>query len=118
MFVVVGLVFSQDPQEVPLIPDQGAVEQFASASADPPLHDRVRSGGLYRALENADVRGIEDLVEDSGELGVAVTDQELDRLKLAVLSGSKSRPIPVTWGDGRGMAVGHDDQPCPFACSI
>jgi hypothetical protein len=29
------------------------------------------------------------------------------------LSGSKSRPIPVTWGDGRGMAVGHDDQPCP-----
>lgn len=35
MFVVVGLVFSQDPQEVPLIPDQGAVEQFASASADP-----------------------------------------------------------------------------------
>jgi hypothetical protein len=24
----------------------------------------------------------------------------------------------VTWGDGRGMAVGHDDQPCPFACSI
>jgi hypothetical protein len=34
------------------------------------------------------------------------------------LSGSKSRPIPVTWGDGRGMAVGHDDQPCPFACSI
>jgi hypothetical protein len=35
-----------------------------------------------------------------------------------ILSGSKSRPIPVTWGDGRGMVAGHDDQPCPFACSI
>ena len=29
----------------------------------------------------------------------------------------KSRPIPVTWGDGRGRAVGHDDHLCPFACS-
>ena len=33
------------------------------------------------------------------------------------LPGSKSRPSPVTWGDERSMAVGHDDQPCPFACS-
>jgi hypothetical protein len=35
------------------------------------------------------------------------------------LSGSKSRPSPVTWGDGRAAAtaVRHDDQPCSFACS-
>ena len=35
----------------------------------------------------------------------------------AALSGSKSRPTSVTWDDGRGMAVGHDNHPCPFACS-
>jgi hypothetical protein len=33
------------------------------------------------------------------------------------LSGSKSRPAPGTWDEGRGMAVGHDDHSCPFACS-
>ena len=33
------------------------------------------------------------------------------------LSGCKSRPNPVTWGDGQGMAVRHDDRPCPFGCS-
>jgi hypothetical protein len=35
------------------------------------------------------------------------------------LSGSKSRPSPVNWGDGRAgaTAVRHDDQQCSFACS-
>ena len=84
MLVVVGLVLTQHPQEMPLIPDQGAAGQLPPASADPPLHDRVRPGCLHRARENADVRGMQDLAEGSGELGVAVTDQELDRLKLAV----------------------------------
>ena len=41
VFVVVVLVLSQRPQETSLIPDQGAAGQFPSASADPPLHDRV-----------------------------------------------------------------------------
>jgi hypothetical protein len=35
MLVVVDLVVPQHPLEMPVIPDQGAVEQFASASADP-----------------------------------------------------------------------------------
>jgi putative transposase len=34
------------------------------------------------------------------------------------LSGAKSLPIPVAWGDRRGVAVGHDDQPCLSVCSI
>jgi len=38
---LVDLVLSQRSQKMSLIPDQGAVEQYASASADPPLHDRV-----------------------------------------------------------------------------
>src|SRR5436190_12107208 len=71
-------------QEMSLIPDQGAVEQFPAASADPPLHDRVRSGSLHRTVESADVHGVQNLIEGSGELGVAVADQELDRRGLAV----------------------------------
>ena len=35
VLVVVGLVVSQHPQEMALIPDQGAVEQLPPASADP-----------------------------------------------------------------------------------
>jgi hypothetical protein len=27
--------------QMPLVPDQGAVEQFAAAGSDPPFHDRV-----------------------------------------------------------------------------
>ena len=47
-FVVVGLVLSQPQQEMSVIPDQGALEQFESASADPPLRDRV---GRRRRLQ-------------------------------------------------------------------
>jgi hypothetical protein len=39
--VVVALEDRQDPAEVGEVPDQGAVQKLAAASADPPLHDRV-----------------------------------------------------------------------------
>jgi hypothetical protein len=47
----------------------------------------------------------EDTLHDGGDLVIGW------------LSGSKTRPIPVTWGDRRGMAMGHDDQRCLLACS-
>jgi hypothetical protein len=96
VLVVVGLVLSHHPQEMSLIPDEGAVEQFPTAPADPPLYDRVRAGSLHRALENADSRGMEDRVEGCGELGVAVTDQELDRFGLPSRSISRLRACWVT----------------------
>ena len=43
VLVVVPLVFGEDPSEVGNVPDQGAVEQFPTARADPPLHDRVHA---------------------------------------------------------------------------
>src|SRR5258708_31420224 len=42
--VVVTLAGRQDPAEVGQVPDEGAVEKLAAASADPPLHDRVHAG--------------------------------------------------------------------------
>jgi hypothetical protein len=35
------LVLPQHGHQVPLIPDQGPVQQLAAAAADPPLHDRI-----------------------------------------------------------------------------
>jgi len=37
----VGLVLAQDPRQMALIPDEGAVEEFAAASPDPAFGDRV-----------------------------------------------------------------------------
>lgn len=44
-----GLVLSQHVREMSLVPVESAVQEFSAASADPPLHDRVRAGSLHRA---------------------------------------------------------------------
>ena len=41
MVIVVGLVLAQDLSQVGLVPDEGAVQEFAAASADPAFDDRV-----------------------------------------------------------------------------
>jgi hypothetical protein len=45
VLIVVGLVLAQDPPQMGLVPDKGAVQDFASASPDPAFGDRV---GPYR----------------------------------------------------------------------
>jgi hypothetical protein len=79
VLVVVGLVFTKDPEQMPLVPDQRLVEEFASAAADPAFHDRVRAGCLDGAAQDPDAGAGEHRVEGGGELGVAVAEQELDR---------------------------------------
>jgi hypothetical protein len=41
VLIMVDLVLAQDPPEMVLIPDQGAVEKLAPASADPAFGYRV-----------------------------------------------------------------------------
>src|ERR1019366_6840591 len=41
VLVVVSLVVAQDPPQMVLVPDQGAVRELAGASADPAFGDRV-----------------------------------------------------------------------------
>ena len=74
--VVVCLVLAEDRQEVALIPDQRAVEQFPAAATDPALRDRVRAGRLDWAAQDPDPGTGEHRVEGSGELTVSVAEQE------------------------------------------
>jgi hypothetical protein len=53
---------------------------FAAQGADPALRDRVRPASLRRRLDDADPVSVEDAVEGSGELGVAIADQEPELL--------------------------------------
>src|SRR5260370_30076078 len=39
--VVKVFVLPQHYHQVPLVPDQGSVQQLTSAAADPPLYDRI-----------------------------------------------------------------------------
>ena len=41
VLIVVGPVLAQDSPQMGLVPDEGAVQEFASASADPAFGDRV-----------------------------------------------------------------------------
>ena len=43
MSVKEGLELAQGVPQMALVPDEGAVQQFASAGLDPTLHDRVHS---------------------------------------------------------------------------
>jgi len=47
VLIVMGLVLAQDPPQMVLIPDQGAVEKLAPASADQAFGDGV---GPHRQL--------------------------------------------------------------------
>src|ERR1035438_2921610 len=42
VLIVVGRVLAQDPPQMALIPDQGAVQKLAAASPDPAFGDRVQ----------------------------------------------------------------------------
>jgi hypothetical protein len=70
-------VFAQDGHQVAPVPDQGPVQQLASAAADPAFHDRVHSRRLNRGADHPDASGLEDGVECGGEAGVPVMQDEL-----------------------------------------
>ena len=75
--VVEVLVLAQDGHQVPLIPDQGPVEQLSAAAADPAFHDRVHPRRLDRRADHLDASGLEHCVERGGEAGVPVVQHEL-----------------------------------------
>jgi cytosine/adenosine deaminase-related metal-dependent hydrolase len=76
--VVVGDVLGQHTFEVPATEDQHAVEALTADGADEALGEGVGSGSSHRSADDADAVSSEDLIEARGELGVPVTDQELD----------------------------------------
>src|SRR6185437_2451405 len=78
MPIVIGLVLAQDPPQMALIPDQGAVQELAAASADPAFGDRVHAGRPDVAEHGPDPGIGRDCVEYDGEVRPAVADHELD----------------------------------------
>ena len=73
--VVVVDVVDDEPFELPLVPDDGAVEELASKGADPAFGECVRHGGAHRRLEDLHAFGSEDLVEGVDELACAVAHE-------------------------------------------
>lgn len=74
--VVELLELAKCAQQVRLVPDQGAVEQLATAGLHPPLHERVHPRHLDPAEHDLDASILEHVGEHAGELAVAIPDQE------------------------------------------
>ena len=73
--VVVVDVSDNEPFELVLVPDEGAVEKFASDGSDPPFRERIGNRCSDRGLEDLESFGSEDLIEGVDELAAAVTNQ-------------------------------------------
>jgi hypothetical protein len=63
-------------EQVPLVPDQGPIQQFATAGLHPPFHDRVHSWHPDAAQYGGDAGVGEYRVEQRWEFAVPVADQE------------------------------------------
>jgi hypothetical protein len=50
VLIVVGLVLAEGPSQMGLVPDEGAVQEFTTASADPAFDDRVRAWRPRRVI--------------------------------------------------------------------
>ena len=71
--VVVRDVVDHETLELALVPDDGAVEDLASQTADPAFGEGVGYRGMNRGLENLEALATEDLVEVVDELAGAVS---------------------------------------------
>jgi hypothetical protein len=91
--------------EVAAADDQQPVEAFAAEAADPALGMRPRPRRPHRRLDHTDPFGAEDLIEVTGELAVAVTDQK-PRLDAFVFE--LHQQVPRLLRDPRPVRVGRD----------
>src|SRR5260370_22511087 len=102
VLIVVDLVLAQDPPQMSLAPDEGSVQQPATASPNPAFGDRVHAGRPDIAEHGPDASTREDSVQRAGEVRSAVADHELDPVRLltevheevACLLGG---PLPGGW---------------------
>ena len=78
MAVVVLDVEVQDATKLPPPGDQEVVQALLADGANPALGDGVGVGGLDRRADDLGAELVPDVVEGSGELAVAVVDQESD----------------------------------------
>jgi len=75
--VVVVDVLGDEPLQLALVLDDGAVEQFATQASDPPLCEGVGHRCPHGDGEDLDALGAEHVVEGRGELAAAVAHERL-----------------------------------------
>jgi hypothetical protein len=76
--VVVAGVLAEDRSKVPFVVDEHPVGALGSGGPYPSFGVTVRARGPRRGLDYRHARTGEDLVEDGGELGVAVPDEKAE----------------------------------------
>jgi hypothetical protein len=79
MIVVVPRVLRQDPGCVMAVVDQDSIGALSADGAHEPFGITIGSWGSRRCLDDCDVLAGEYSVECRGELGVSVTDEEMER---------------------------------------
>jgi len=99
VLIVMDLVRAQDLPQMGLVPDEGAVQELASASADPAFGNRVHAGRPHVAQHGPDPGVGEDRVERGGEVRATVADHELHLLCLSTevhdqVAGLLGGPLP------------------------
>jgi hypothetical protein len=109
--VVVLDVLSEHPLKVTPSEDEHAVEALSPDGTHEPLGDRVRPRRPDRSLDDPDSICGEDGVEGRGELGVSVTDEELDRRRLlGELHGDVPGQLGYLVADRLGRHAGYPDE--------
>jgi Helix-turn-helix of DDE superfamily endonuclease len=108
MDVTVIDVLAQDQLQARLAGDQHPVQALAPGAGYPPLRDRVHSGRPDRGPDDPHADRSEHGVERSGELGVPVTDQELEVVSAALevhqeVAGLLSHPLTCGVGGDPGQ---------------
>ena len=99
------------------VPDQGPVEEFATAGLHPPFHDRIHPWHADAGEHDLDPGVGEDPVEQGGELRVPVPDQILDLRAASSRSITRFRAAWVTQA-AVGCAVVPRTRTRRVACSI
>src|SRR6059058_2805809 len=91
MFVVVAVVDAEYLLEVAAAEDEDPVEAVGAGGADPALGEGVCIWRLDRGADHFDALCSEDLVERVAELGVAIMDEEPERLLIVELHDEVAR---------------------------
>src|SRR5829696_1693354 len=105
MAVVVPEVAVEDAKEVAAAGEQEMVQAFSAYGADPALGDGVGVRGLDRGADDLGADRAPDVVEGSGELAVAVADQEPDDSGLLI---KRDGQVAGLLGDPGAGGVGGD----------
>jgi hypothetical protein len=117
VLIVVGLVAAQDPPQMGRVPDEGAVQELAAASADPAFGDCVHAGRPDVAEHGLDAGVGEDRVERGGEVRSAVANHELGPIGL--FAEVREEVASLLGGPlSGGMQGDSEDADPPGACSI